>query len=176
MHRITGHDQLFDTVFVYENYPIDTAALSGGDGLVITDIASREYYHYPLAVQAVPGQELSLRVQYRHRYFRRGHHRGADRAVEAGVGGHDRRPARRLSSIDLLDAGEHARLDGWGNRAVLSRPAPAPVSIPVVFAAQVARSPEAVALNSGRSVTYGELDEAANRLAHLLSRPGCGPG
>ena len=27
IHRATGHDQLFDTVFVYENYPIDTAAL-----------------------------------------------------------------------------------------------------------------------------------------------------
>ena len=27
IHRITGHDQLFDTLFVYENYPIDTAAL-----------------------------------------------------------------------------------------------------------------------------------------------------
>jgi hypothetical protein len=23
-------------------------------------------------------------------------------------------------SIDLLDEGEHARLDGWGNRAVLT--------------------------------------------------------
>ena len=34
-------------------------------------------------------------------------------------------PARRLSSVDVLDAGEHARLDGWGNRAVLTRPATA---------------------------------------------------
>ncbi len=29
-------------------------------------------------------------------------------------------PAARLSSIDVLDAGEHARLDEWGNRAVLT--------------------------------------------------------
>ena len=34
-------------------------------------------------------------------------------------------PTRRLSSMDLLDAGEHARLDGWGNRAVLTQPATA---------------------------------------------------
>ena len=34
-------------------------------------------------------------------------------------------PARRLSSVDVLDAGEHARLDGWGNRAVLTQPATA---------------------------------------------------
>ena len=58
-------------------------------------------------------------------------------------------PARRLSSMDLLDAGEHARLDEVGNRAVLTQPATAPVSIPVLFAAQVARTPEAVALGCG---------------------------
>ena len=84
---------------------------------------------------------------------------------------------RRLSSVDLLDEGEHARLDGWGNRAVLTQPATTPVSIPVVFAAQVARTPEAVALTfDGRSMTYRELDEAANRLAHLLAGQGAGPG
>ena len=33
-------------------------------------------------------------------------------------------PTRRLSSMDVLDEGEHARLDGWGNRAVLTQPAP----------------------------------------------------
>ena len=44
---------------------------------------------------------------------------------------------------------EHARLDGWGNRAVLTQPAAPSVSIPVLFAAQVARAPEAVALTCG---------------------------
>ena len=85
-------------------------------------------------------------------------------------------PARRLSSMDLLDAGEHARLEGWGNRAVLTQPA-TPVSIPVLFAAQVARAPEAVAISCGEgSRTYRELEEAANRLAHLLAAHGVGPG
>ena len=32
-------------------------------------------------------------------------------------------PTRSLSSVDLLDAGEHARLDEIGNRAVLTEPA-----------------------------------------------------
>ena len=86
-------------------------------------------------------------------------------------------PTRRLSSVDVLDAGEQARLEGWGNRAVLTQPASAPVSIPVLFAAQVARTPEAVAVTfEGRSMTYRELDEAANRLAHLLAGHGVGPG
>ena len=86
-------------------------------------------------------------------------------------------PTRRLSSIDLLDAAEHARLDGWGNRAVLTAPAPAPVSVPVVFADRVARTPAATAVTfEGRSMTYRELDEASNRLAHLLFEQGAGAG
>ena len=86
-------------------------------------------------------------------------------------------PSQRLSSIDLLDAGEQARLDELGNRAVLTQPAPPAVSVPVLFAAQVARAPEAVAVICGqRSWTYRELDEASNRLAHLLAIHGAGPG
>ncbi len=86
-------------------------------------------------------------------------------------------PTRSLSSVDLLDEGEHARLDEIGNRAVLTQPVTAPVSIPVLFAAQVARAPEAVAIScEGRSLTYREVEEAANRLAHLLAGQGVGPG
>ncbi|MGB8391368.1 non-ribosomal peptide synthetase, partial [Mycobacterium sp.] len=86
-------------------------------------------------------------------------------------------PAGLVSSIDVLDAGEHARLDGWGNRGVLTQPAPVLVSIPELFGAQVARTPEAVAVSfEGRSMTYRGLDEASNRLAHLLIGRGVGPG
>ena len=90
IHRVTGHDQLFDTLFVYENYPIDTAALSGVDGLAITEFTNREYNHYPLAVQVAAGQRTGPARRIRHRCVRRGQHRGADRAVAAGVGGDDR--------------------------------------------------------------------------------------
>ncbi|HME76009.1 MAG TPA: condensation domain-containing protein, partial [Mycobacterium sp.] len=79
-------------------------------------------------------------------------------------------PTRRLSSIDVLGEAEHARLDGWGNRVAMTQPAPAPMSVPVLFAAQVTRIPESVAIVFGAlSLTYRELDESANRLAHLLS-------
>ena len=86
-------------------------------------------------------------------------------------------PGRRLSSVALLDDGERADLDGWGNRAASAQWAPAPMSIPAVFAAQVARAPEAVAISAGeRSWTYREVEQAANRLAHLLAREGVRPG
>ncbi|MDT5221081.1 MAG: hypothetical protein QOF15_3186, partial [Mycobacterium sp.] len=86
-------------------------------------------------------------------------------------------PSRRSSSIDVLDDAEHAHLAKVGNREVLTAPAPPAVSVPVLFAAQVARTPEAAAVTfEGRSMTYRELEEAANRLAHLLTEHGVGPG
>jgi len=33
---------------VYENYPTDTAALSGDHELAITELSGRDYYHYRL--------------------------------------------------------------------------------------------------------------------------------
>src|SRR6185312_10728933 len=39
IHRITGQDQLFDTLFVYENYPVDTAALAGDHELAVTEFS-----------------------------------------------------------------------------------------------------------------------------------------
>ncbi len=46
-------------MFVYENYPIATAALSPVDELNINGFTNREYNHYPLSVQAMPGHESS---------------------------------------------------------------------------------------------------------------------
>ena len=86
-------------------------------------------------------------------------------------------PTARVSSLDVLDAGERARLDGWGNRDVLTQPAAAAVSIPAALARQVARTPDAAAVSFGEvSMTYRQFDEASNRLAHLLSGHGVGPG
>ncbi|HTZ16271.1 MAG TPA: AMP-binding protein, partial [Mycobacterium sp.] len=86
-------------------------------------------------------------------------------------------PGRRLSSLDVLDEGERAGLDAIGNRVVLTEPAQASVSIPAVFATQVDRTPDAVAVvSAGVSMTYRALDEAANRLANVLSGRGVGPG
>ncbi len=86
-------------------------------------------------------------------------------------------PGRSLSSVDLLDESEHARLDEVANRAVLSAGAASAVSVPALFAAQVARTPDAVALVcEGCSWSYGQLDQAANRVAHLLAARGVGPG
>ncbi|RDH73974.1 amino acid adenylation domain-containing protein, partial [Mycolicibacterium moriokaense] len=84
--------------------------------------------------------------------------------------------SRTLLSFDLLDDSEHDRLDLWGNRAVLTKPA-TPVTIPSLFAEQVRRAPDTVALVFGdRSWSYRALDEETDHLANVLVSHGAGPG
>ncbi|MUM24687.1 amino acid adenylation domain-containing protein, partial [Mycobacterium sp. CBMA271] len=177
IHHAVGLDRLFDTLFVYENYPIDAGALLGVQELAITDFSSREYNHYPLSVVAMPGHELGLRVEFDTDVFAVADIETVIDRLRQVLTAITADPARRLSSIDLLGEPEHDRLDRWGNRAVLNRPESELVSIPALFAAQVERAPEAMAITCGeRSWTYGELDSTANRLAHYLASRGAGPG
>ena len=177
IHRVTGHNQLFDTLLAFENYPIDIEVLSGVDGLTVTEFTNREYNHYPLAVQVLPGSELGLRVEFDTDVFDAATIDTLIGRLQQILAAMAADPGQRLSAMDVLDADERARLDGWANRAALTRPASTSASIPALFAAQVARAPESVALSfGGRGMTYRELDEASNRLAHLLIGQGVGPG
>jgi hypothetical protein len=120
IYRITGQERLFDTLFVYENYPIDTGASLGDHELAITDIAIRESTHYPLTVMVFPRRELGLRVDYDTDVFDAASIKTLLGRLQRALVAMTADPGRRLSSMDLLDEGERARLDGWGNREVLS--------------------------------------------------------
>ncbi|MFF5176392.1 AMP-binding protein, partial [Micromonospora sp. NPDC000089] len=86
-------------------------------------------------------------------------------------------PGQSLNAIELLDAEERARLLRQGDgRELVSDPVVA-LTLPQAFGRQVARTPSAVAVHcGGNSLTYRELDERANRLAHQLIEAGAGPG
>ena len=123
IHRITGHERLFDTVFVYENYPIDTAALLGDQ--------SWPSPRSPAAIHPLPadgggptGPRTGIGVEYDTDVFDAESIEALVERLQRVLVAMTADPGRRLSSMDLLDAGEHARLDGWGNRAVLTQPAP----------------------------------------------------
>jgi non-ribosomal peptide synthase protein (TIGR01720 family) len=130
IHRITGQERLFDTVFVYENYPTDTTAPLGTHELAITEFTSRDYYHYPLTVQAGPGRELDLRVQFRTDVFDVASIETLIERFKRVLVAMTSHPTRRLSSMDLHDGDEHAWLNGWGNRAALTQPATTAASAP----------------------------------------------
>lgn len=111
IHRLAGHEKLFDTVFVYENYPMDSAALSSGHDFAITEFRARDYYHYPVAVQAQPGRELGLHVQFRTDIFDLASIEAMIERLQGILRAMIADPARRLSSIDLIRAGERYRRD-----------------------------------------------------------------
>lgn len=76
----------------------------------------------------------------------------------------------RIQDVDLLDGSERERiLVTWNDTA---QPLPQG-SIPELFQAQAARTPDAVAVSTeGTELTYAQLDARANRLAHRLIRLG----
>jgi len=171
IHRVAGHEQLFDTLFVYENYPVDTGTPLGIDDLAIAEFTNREFNHYPLTVEALPGRELRLHVEYDTEVF-------TAAGIEAMIGRLSRLlstmpadPARKLLSINIIDADEQARLEQWSGAGVRG-----PIGVaPQLLAAAVAADPDAVAVVDGaRSLSYRELDEWSTRLARVLIEAGVG--
>ena len=81
-------------------------------------------------------------------------------------------PDRRLSELPLLsDAEQRTILETWNRTALAVGPAP----VHERFAAQAARTPDAVAVTfEGESLGYRALDRRANQLARRLRRMGVG--
>ena len=62
---LPGGQPLFDTLFVFENYPVDTTLLQiPNDGIRVHDVRVAEQWRYPLHVIAGPGEEMQLDVLY----------------------------------------------------------------------------------------------------------------
>ena len=171
---LAGLGELFDTLVVFENYPVDHAALAkASNGLHATPIAGHDASHYPLSLAAVPGERLRLRLEYRPDLFDR---ESAEtlgkrliRLLELSVA----EPERAIGRLDILDAAERQTLlCDWNDTA---RAIPV-ATLPELFSAQAARSPDAVAVVFGEQrLSYAALDARANQLAHHLRRLGVGP-
>ncbi|MFF8003486.1 non-ribosomal peptide synthase/polyketide synthase, partial [Streptomyces sp. NPDC007917] len=82
-------------------------------------------------------------------------------------------PSVRIGQVELLAEEERGQvLTSWNDTAVEVEQA----TLSELFETQVRRSPDAVAVVSGgTSLTYGELNARANRLAHWLIEAGVGP-
>ncbi|MFJ4577659.1 amino acid adenylation domain-containing protein, partial [Streptomyces sp. NPDC088846] len=81
-------------------------------------------------------------------------------------------PQARLDALDMLDPAERSRLlVEWNDT---EHPLPSE-SVPVIFEAQVAATPDAPAVVfEDTELTYRELNSRANRIAHRLIRMGIG--
>ena len=174
IQALAGVGELFDTLAVFENYPAERASFAeASGGLRLTDVAGHDATHYPLSLMAVPGERLRLRLEYRPDLF--------DRAsVEALIGRLVRlleaavaNPEQAVGTIDILAPDERVTiLHAWNDTA---RAVPS-ATLPELFAAQVARTPDAIAvIHEDERLTYAQLDARANQLAHHLRALGVGP-
>ena len=85
--------------------------------------------------------------------------------------------AQPLGHLPILEPAERDTiLSTWNDTTrELGQPVP-PLTLPALFAAQAARTPDAVAVVfEDRTLTYAALDAHANRLAHHLQSLGVGP-
>ncbi|MFE9423599.1 amino acid adenylation domain-containing protein [Kitasatospora sp. NPDC006697] len=84
-------------------------------------------------------------------------------------------PETRLSRIDILGEAERSRiLEEWNDTGTLEA---TPATLPALFEAQAARTPDHTALAFERSeLTYRQLNEESNRLARHLLSLGIGAG
>ena len=165
---------LFESLLVFENYPVRTSVQEWSNSLEIHRVRVVSRTNYPLTVVAVPGPELTLRIAYQcHRF---------DTATINRMLGHLRtllegmvtNPAQRLVDLPMLTQAERHQLLGEWNDSSLAYPQD--TGIHQLFEAQVARTPDAVAVVfEDQELTYRELNIRANQVAHHLQALGVGP-
>ncbi|MGK3966667.1 amino acid adenylation domain-containing protein [Sorangium sp. So ce118] len=170
---IPWQKDLFESVLVVENYPIDQMLREGHPALEITDVRPIEQTNYPLTVVVKPGPEMALQIVYAAERF--------DPAAIERITGHFQsllenivaEPERPVSQISMLTKEEQTQLSAWAGANVSY---PSDRCVHELFEAQVERTPSAVAVVfEQQQLTYRELNERANQLAHHLRSLGVGP-
>ncbi|WP_219508237.1 non-ribosomal peptide synthetase [Nonomuraea ceibae] len=174
IQRLAGGGTLFDTLMVFENYPPATDADRDMGAMVsVVGTAGTDATHYPLSLAVAPGTGLELRLDYQTDLFER---EFAERVlgwlVRLAESFADD-PVRPVSGVDVLHPAERERVLVTNNATAHEVPR---ATLPELFEAQAARTPDAVAVVSGgAALTYAELDERAGRLAAELAARGAGP-
>jgi amino acid adenylation domain-containing protein/non-ribosomal peptide synthase protein (TIGR01720 family) len=168
---LPGGTSLFDSIVVFENYPINEEA-TAAHGLALGGLTAVETTNYPLSLVVSPGERLAIDLGYDPELFDRETIEllasRFGRLLSALSGG-----SGVVGEIDLLSDVERERLLVDWNGAPVDVPA---ATLGELFESQVDRTPEAPALLfGGGSLSYAEVDARANQLARLLIERGAGP-
>jgi surfactin family lipopeptide synthetase C len=157
---------LFETLLVFENYPIDAALPQRLGGLEPRAVRFVERNNYALTLIVLPGEQLGLRVSFGTARL--------DRDAAERLLGHLRRvlalltePTRRLDAITIVTPDERAAL--LGPPVVAGDEDLRDGSLHAWFARQAKLTPSAVAVTAATgTLTYSQLDRTANRIAWRL--------
>ncbi|WP_377806054.1 amino acid adenylation domain-containing protein [Azospirillum sp. A29] len=174
-----GARALFDSILVFENYPVDEAIKNHNDhtiGFGAAETVDNTHYAMTLTVRA--GEELDLAFGYRREQLDSGRVEELSRLF----GGLLERMASKaeafVGALDLLEGDNRRRqvLADWSGQDEPGPPPPSTPRLHQLIETQVRRKPEATALvHPGGTLSYRELNARANRLARLLRAEGIGP-
>ncbi|KOV67057.1 hypothetical protein ADL00_16670 [Streptomyces sp. AS58] len=179
IQRTTGHDALFDTAVVVENFPVDTEDdAAPTDTLQITGAGGYDATHYTLDLTVVPHERLRIVLRHRPDTFGQSAAEAVlDQVLELlrtvvaepdALVGRLRAPAGAERSRRLAKGAARP----WAG----TPPLPADGLLPDLFEARAAACAERTAVADGdRHHSYAELNARANRLARLLVARGAGP-
>ena len=165
---------LFDSLFVFENAPVDMSVMDRAQRLKATSDSGRTHTNFPLTAVCYPGDDLGLHLSYDQRYFERSsverllaHFKRLLLALMDGLEGD-------MAQLPLLDDSERAFLIDGCNQSQCDYPLEQ--SYVALFEAQVAAHPERiVATCLDEQWRYRELNTASNRLGHALIAAGVRP-
>ncbi|WP_459206114.1 non-ribosomal peptide synthase/polyketide synthase [Pseudomonas sp. MLB6B] len=164
---------LFDSLFVFENAPVQSAVLDHAQQLNASSDSGRTHTNFPLTAVCYPGDDLGLHLSYDRRYFEAS-------TVERLLGEFKR---LLLALVEHVDADMAALpLLGEAERQFLLHDCnqtdhayPLEQGYVRLFEAQVAAQPQrTVARCLEASFDYAGLNLAANRLGHALLTTGVG--
>ncbi|WP_166677027.1 non-ribosomal peptide synthetase, partial [Paraburkholderia caballeronis] len=154
----------FDSLLIFENYPVETGLRRFGDRLTLGAWQSFERTHYPLSL-TITAEGESIRLAWI-----------ADPAhVDAATLERIANAYVRIASA--LAGGDAAWVGDVGVPSEPSRPVPLEshhgLPLPARFAAEARRRPAARAVScDGRHLSYDGLDRLSNRIANALLRAG----
>jgi len=174
IEHAAGPGTVFDTMTVFESFPIERAGVTADTdiaGMRLVDVTGTNAAHYPLGLVANVDTRLHLGIKYLPELFDHETMEATLRKVLTVIGALAVHPDLPLARLNLLSPAEHRELTSvTGDPAVRGR------VLPELLAAAVEKDPAAVAVVCGdRRWTYGELDAESNRLARLLIGRGVGP-
>lgn len=165
---------LFDSLLAFENQSFQTALSAASARWKVRQWHLFEQTNFPLTFCAFGDPEMLLKLAFDRRRFT---HETAQRMLRHArqvFEGIAANPEQKIGELTLLSPAErHRLLYGWNDSKTDYR---ADACLHELFEEQVARTPEAVAIDcGGKQLTYAELNGRANRLAHYLRKLGVKP-
>lgn len=173
---------LFQSLFVFENVPISAGLRQGQLDYLISDMANRTHTNYPITVVIVPGERLHLQLTYQTDWFLREEIEQMlrhFRALLLNMGSALAKDAdTQLQRIGMLDQAEIARQhQDWANGGLAADAQQLQPLYIERLQRQVRQTPERIAVVHGeQSLSFDQLNRAANRLARHLRESGVQSG